>query len=193
MARGEVWNETKDLFVAGSHHIAQVRFFVAQDDAAPLDRAFEMLVSLRFLGAQIDNDPSRHFPVRNGPVAVNVSVAGPTTVVKGLVAEWRGIEGKVVDGSVVAGHGNTLAPGADWSKVNAVGFTLSGQGTIALPVDGILRAIPTLSLAALLLGKSIPAEIPLEIGHPPILIPIHRDARGHAVLPPHSVTPDWWT
>jgi hypothetical protein len=69
---------------------------------------------------------------------------------------------------------------------------LSGQGTIALPVAAILSAIPTLRLAALFLGNSLPVQLPVEISNPPISIPIHRDAHNQVVLPANAVTPQWW-
>jgi len=192
MAKGEVWNQTKDLLVVGNRHVAQIRLFVAQDDAKPLEDAFEMLVSLRFLGAQIDNDPSQHFPVKNGPVASNVTVTSPPTVVKGTIVNWHGVEGQVVNGTAVAGRGNTVRPGSDWANVKFVGFTLVGDGTIGVPVTAILSAVPTLRFAALFLGNTLPVEIPIEITNAPISIPVHRDGTGKVVLPPNSVAPNWW-
>ena len=193
MAKGEVWTQTKELLHIGKRSIAEARFFVAQDDTQPLDKAFEMLVSLRFLGAQVDNDPSQHFPVADGSVAVKITVTTPATVVKGVIANWHGIEGNAdKDGNPIAGHGKSVAVGADWSKVNQVGFTLSGEGTVTVPVASILAAIPTLKFAALLLGSALPVQIPIEISYPPIEIPIHRDANNKVVLQPHAVTPKWW-
>jgi hypothetical protein len=90
MAKREVWSQTKNLLVVGNREVAQARFFVAQDDSKPLDAAFEMLVSLRFLGAQIDSDSSQHFPVTNVPVAVNITVTNPPTTVRSAASSAIG-------------------------------------------------------------------------------------------------------
>jgi hypothetical protein len=192
MAKGEVWNQTKDLLVVGNRHVAQARLFIAQDDTKPLEDAFEMLVSLRFLGAQIDNDTSNHFSVRNGSVATNVNVTNPPTVVKGTIVNWHGVEGKIVNNAPVPGHGNTVTPGSDWSKVSFVGFTLVGDGAIGVPVAAILSAIPSVNFAMMFLGTTLPIDIPIELSVAAISIPIHRNAAGKVVLPPNSVTPAWW-
>jgi len=85
-----------------------------------------------------------------------------------------------------------VPPGADWSKVSFVGFTLMGEGTIGVPIAAILSAVPTLKLATLFLGSSLPVEVPVEISIAPISIAVHRDHDGKVVLPPNSVTPQWW-
>ena len=186
MAKAEVWSQSKDLLaihvLGGVHHVAQVRFFVAQDDTKPLSSAFEMLASLRFLGAQIDDDATQHFPVTNGPVSLKVNVTNPVTIVRGNISNWHALDN----------NGTELAV-ADWkARAATVGFTLSGAGTVTLPIAQIVAAIPTIGLMIGAISHFLPANLPIEISYPPISIPVHRNVHGDVALPSNLTVPSWW-
>jgi hypothetical protein len=63
MARGEVWYEFRTLFGVGALRVVEARLVVAQDDGVPLPVAFRMLISLRILGAQLDDEMQKSFAV----------------------------------------------------------------------------------------------------------------------------------
>ena len=182
MAKGEVWNEVRTLFKLGAIKVVEARLFVAQDDSANLSNAFQMLVSLRILGAQIDDDPTtNNFPVANGSVSLPVAVARFSGNVDGAVANWHGSD---PDGS------NSSDP--SWAKAEKVGFSLSALGKITVPVADVVSLVPGVGGILRILLNALPGQrVTFALGQVDVDIPVHRVGTA-VVLPAGAQEPGWW-
>jgi hypothetical protein len=184
MARGEVWNLDVTLFRIAGFHIAQARLFVAQDDAVPiLANAYRMLCSLRILGTQIDNDAAtNNFAVKDGPIAVPVSVSTFSGSVAGKISGFQGTT-------------KTGAASADtnWKDAEHVEFTLAAVGNVSIPVSDILALVPGIGFVLRAVLTALPGgKVNFNLGQTDIHIPVLRDTSGKPILPPKAVVPTWW-
>jgi len=182
MARGEVWNEFSTLFRLGASKVVEARLFVAQDDTKPLPSAFQMLVSLRVLGAEIDNDTAtNNFPVKDGAVKIPIVVSTFSGNVDGMISNWHG--------TTANGSAST---DPQWKDVERVSFTLAATGRITIPVTDILALVPGIGGLLRLLLSALPGkQISFTLGSTVVEIPVHR-IDGRVVLPPNCVAPAWW-
>lgn len=182
MARAEVWNEVRTLFKLGAVKVVEARLFVAQDDTKPLPNAFRMLVSLRILGAQIDNDgTTNNFAVANGDVTIPVSVSTFQGNVSGAVGSWHGTDGN-----------GSASTDESWARAEKVGFSLTAISRVTIPVSDILTLVPGIGGILRILLSALPGQkVSFALGQVDVDIPIHR--RGDKViLPAGAVVPEWW-
>ena len=181
MAKGEVWNEVHTLFRLASIKVADARLFVAQDDTKPLPDAFQMLVSLRILGAQIDNDnKSNNFPVKDGNVNIPITVSTFKGNVAGTITNWHGTDN----------NGSNSAP--PWSAAEKVAYTLTATGKVSIPVSAILALVPGIGGILKILLQALPGQkVTFTVGQVNVDVPIHR-VGGKVVLPPGAIAPSWW-
>jgi hypothetical protein len=181
MAKGEVWNEVHTLFRIAGIKVVEARLFVAQDDGKPLASAYQMLVSLRVLGAQIDNDnKTNNFPVKEGDVTVPITVGNFKGTVAGKIKDFHGTDK----------DGNKSVPPGDASE--KVAFTLEAIGKVTIPVNEILAHVPGIGFVLKALLSALPgAKVSFVIGTVPVDVPVHRQ-NGKVVLPAGAVVPEWW-
>jgi hypothetical protein len=181
MAKREVWNEVRTLFRIAGVKVVEARLFVAQDDTQPLPAAFQMLVSLRVLGAQIDNDATtNNFPVSDGNVSVPIAVSAFKANVAGAITGWHGTD---PDGS---------ASTKPWDGAEKVAYTLTGLGKVTIPVSDILALVPGVGIVLKVLLQALPGnQVTFALGQVDVDIPVHRVA-GKVVLPAGALVPEWW-
>ncbi|MGP6157183.1 MAG: hypothetical protein ACLPYS_06690 [Vulcanimicrobiaceae bacterium] len=182
MAKGEVWNEVRTLFRVGPVKVVEARLFVAQDDTKPLPSAFQMLVSLRVLGSQIDNDAkTNNFAVKDGDCCVPIAVASFTGNIDGKVVNWHGTDW----------NGSPSADAA-WADTEKVHFSLLSMAQVTIPVADILQFIPGIGGVLRALLQALPGQrVSFTLGHVGVDIPVHR-VDGKVALPRGAVVPQWW-
>lgn len=183
MARREVWNEVRTLFKLGAVKVVEARLFVAQDDSKPLPGAFRMLVSLRILGAQIDNDNTKNtFSVANRDVTIPISVSQFQGNVAGTVSNWHGTDGN-----------GSASTGESWAQAEKVAFSLTAISRITIPVSDILTLVPGIGVILRTLLSALPGQkVSFALGQVDVDIPVHR-INGKVVLPAGAVEPEWWS
>ena len=153
--------------------VASATFEIVADFTKPLPQAFTLTITLRAAGVDIG---STTVPVQDGPVQLTVTIPGGGNV-QGRIDDWRGIDaqGKIID--------NASDP--NWNAASAVGFTLTSLGSFSIPVSAILALVPHLGWAiAAALALFGGGKVQVNLGHDPIVLPIHRDANGTPVNNP---------
>lgn len=147
--------------------VASATYEVAADFTKSLPQAFTLTVTLRTAGLDVG---STAVPLQNGPVQVPVAIPGAGSV-QGRIDDWRAIDasGKTID---------TTADPA-WSAAAAVAFTVTAMGNVTIPVTAILAKVPhlgwALDIALTLFGGG---KVQVNLGHTPVVLPIHRDHAG---------------
>lgn len=182
MAKGEVWNEVVTVFKVATVKVAEARLYVAQDDTQPLPNAFQMLTSLRILGAQIDNDnTTNNFPVKDGNVSIPITVDTFKGNVQAAISNWHGTN-----------HDGSASTDPTWDQAQKVGFVLTGVGKVTIPVAAILGLVPGIGPILRALLNALPGQkVTFSLGHIAVDIPIHR-VGGKVILPARAVVPPWW-
>ncbi len=153
--------------------VASAAFEVTADFTKALPSAFNLGITMRAAGVDIGNGT---FPVQDGPVQIALAIPGCGSV-QGRIDDWRGIDSA----------GNVIDNAADptWKTASAVAFTLTAVGSVTIPVAAISALVPSLgwalSGALALFGGG---RVQVNIGHAPVVLPIHRDANGTPVANP---------
>jgi len=156
--------QENDTPILGSAVVARDFTYVdwSQVDAT-LQTAFSFLSSIRVEKAQIW--ATAQVALKNGSIQANSPVPS-LPIIDGAIANVEALDSK---GSAVG-----------WNQASSIAYTIVAQASVTIPKAAVAAAVTTAAgplggLAALAL---LPSNLPINIGHTAVNVPITRDGNG---------------